>query len=136
MRFDDRGGVIQWRFIEELHKLQAAEGLRLGNKLKAAHIDWTRAKMKVNLAVQALSASVADSIEYCDGDVKLPQFAGSAATVRFIRVVERLLDVLNSRNPLGKGSKAPLRVANKNQWDPFLEEARLYLIRLKDASTG
>lgn len=26
--------------IEELHKLQEKEGLRLGNKLKMAHIQW------------------------------------------------------------------------------------------------
>ena len=133
---DQKGGLIQWKFIAELHKLQAAEGLRLGNKLKGAHIDWTKSKMKMNLAAQTLSASVADAIEFCDKGVRLPQFAGSAATVGFIRIIDRLFDLLNSRNPCAKSQKAPLRTTNMRFWEPFLEDARRYIIRLKDARTG
>ena len=133
---DDTGGIVTWRYIVELHKVQLKEGLRLGNKLKGAHVDWSKAKMKVDLAAQTLSASVADAIECCDRDLKLPQFAGSAATVRFIRIIDRVFDVLNSRNPCANSYKAPLRGSNQNFWEPFLEEARLYLIRLKDAKTG
>ena len=43
--------------------------------------------MKVNLAVQSLSASVADALEYCEGKLKLPQFQGCGPTVKFIRVL-------------------------------------------------
>ena len=57
-------------------KLQDKEGLRLGNKLKLAHIQWRQQKMKVNLAAQALSASLADAIEYCTEVLKLEQFQG------------------------------------------------------------
>ncbi|KAK1899550.1 Centromere protein O [Dissostichus eleginoides] len=32
------GQQIMWKYIEELHKLQEKEGLRLGNKLKMVHI--------------------------------------------------------------------------------------------------
>ena len=60
---DNSGHKIYWHFITELHKLQDKEGLRLGNKLKTAHIEWRQQKMKVNLAAQALSSSVADAIE-------------------------------------------------------------------------
>ena len=56
---------IYWKYIVELQKLQEKEGLHLGNKLKAAHIQWRQQKMKVNLAAQVFSASVADAIEYC-----------------------------------------------------------------------
>ena len=133
---DQSGGIIKWSYIAELHKLQAAEGLRLGNKLRGAHIDWTKAKMKVNLAAQTLSSSVADAIEFCNRDLQLPQFAGSAATVCFIRVIDRLFDMLNSRNPCAMSRKAPLRASNQRFWEPFLEDARLYLIRLKDVHSG
>ena len=61
---DKNNGKILWQYLVELEKLQAAEGLRLGNKLKQAHIKWTQQKMKVNLAAQSLSSSVADAIEY------------------------------------------------------------------------
>ena len=59
---DSEGNVINWRFLEELHKLQDTEGLHLANKLRARHIDWKPQKMKVNLAAQALSSSVADAL--------------------------------------------------------------------------
>ena len=36
---DEHGGVISWKYVDELHKLQSQEGLRLGNKLKRADID-------------------------------------------------------------------------------------------------
>ena len=77
-----------------------------------------------------------DAIEFCDRDLKLPLFAGSSATVEFIRLINRIFDVLNSRNPCARGWKAPLRPSSQTTWEPFLEEARLYLIRLEDAVSG
>ena len=58
--------------------------------------------MKVKLAAQTLSSSVADAIEYFlkEGD---PKFQGANGTIKFIRVVDRLFDLLNSRSPHGKG---------------------------------
>ena len=64
---DKNGNSIEWKCIEELHELQECEDLRLANKLRAAHIDYKPQKMKVNLAVQTLSSSVADALEYCEG---------------------------------------------------------------------
>lgn len=110
---DGEGGEVKWNFIDNLHKLQQAEGLHLGNKLRKAHIEWGKQKMKVNLAAQTLSASVADAIEFADQVLKLPEFTNSAPTVKFIRIFDRLFDILNSRNPFGKGYKSPLRQENK-----------------------
>ena len=62
---DKDDNKVCWKYIIELQKLQDKEGLRLGNKLKLAHIQWQQQKMKVNLAAQSLSSSVADAIEYC-----------------------------------------------------------------------
>ena len=76
--------------------MQQKEGLGLRNKLISAHIAWSKAKTKV---VQTLSASVADAIEFCDKDLKMPQFAGSEVTVHFIRIIERVFGTLNSRDP-------------------------------------
>ena len=130
------GGKILWQYLVHLEKLQNDEGLRLGNKLKKAHIQWKQQKMKVNLAAQSLSSSVADAIEYCATTLKLPQFQGSEATVEFLRLFDHLFDVLNSRNPLAKGYKSPLRVSNKHIWDPFLDEAYKYISGLKQLSGG
>ena len=68
--------------------------------------------MKVNLAAQALSSSVADALEYCEGKLKLPRFQGFGPTVNFIRVFDRLFDVLSSRNPLARNFTTPIRKSN------------------------
>ena len=49
---DAEGNPIKWEYIKELNTLQETEGLRLGNKLKNAHIQWTKQKMKVNIAAK------------------------------------------------------------------------------------
>lgn len=118
---DSSGNKILWQYMENPHKLQDAEGLRLGNKLKTSHIQWRQQKMKVNLAAQTFSSSVADAIDYCTSVLKLKKFEGSAATVKFIRVFDRLFDILNSRNPLGKGFKSAVRIQNKSSWLPFFD---------------
>eukprot|EP00112_Aurelia_sp_Birch-Aquarium-sp1_P019768 Seg4956.1 transcript_id=Seg4956.1/GoldUCD/mRNA.D3Y31 product="DNA transposase THAP9" protein_id=Seg4956.1/GoldUCD/D3Y31 len=131
---DKNGNKIYWQYVEKLPKLQDQEGLRLGNKLKLAHIQWRQQKMKVNLAAQSFSSSVADAMDYCRTTLKLQQFEGSEATVDFIRVIDRLFDILNSRNPCAKGFMSALSVKNKGAWDPFLDKAYDYILCLKDAS--
>ena len=39
---DGNGGNIWWELIEELHKIQDEEWLRLGNRLRGAHIQWAK----------------------------------------------------------------------------------------------
>ncbi len=65
---DKDGKVINWQFLVQLQEFQESEGLRLANKLRSNHINWKLQKMKVNLAAQALSSSVADTLEYCEGN--------------------------------------------------------------------
>ena len=131
---DSDGNEICWKYIVELQKLQDNEGLRLGNKLKLSHIKWEQQKVKVDLAAQAFSPSVADAIEYYTNVLKLPQFQKSNATVKFIRHIDHLFDILNTRNPCAKGYKAALHTNNKGLWLPFLEEASNYIKGLTDVT--
>ncbi|PIK43542.1 putative THAP domain-containing protein 9-like [Apostichopus japonicus] len=128
------GRTVRWQYIEELNKLQRTEGLRLGNKLRNAHMQWKKQKMKVNLAAQVFSASVADAIEFCDKELKLPQFMRCEATIEFLRHIDRAFDVLNSRNPLGNGFKAPMKKTNKDRWEKILHNATTFLMGLKDGA--
>ncbi len=129
---DSDGNTIDWKFIEELHKLQETEGLRLANKLRSAHIDWKPQKMKVNLAAQTLSSSVADALKYCEGKLhEMPQFKGCGPTVKFIRIFDHLFDVLNSRNPKANTFKAPIRKTNYQFVKKFLNDACEYIKGLK-----
>ena len=127
---DEDGDTIEWKYIVKLHELQEQEGLRLANKLRSAHIDWKPQKMKVNLAAQTLSSSVADALEFCEGK-GMPQFKSCGATVKFIRKFDRLFDVVNSRNPRANSFKAPIRKANYEFVKKFLNEASQYIKGLK-----
>lgn len=71
--------------------------------------------MKVNLAAQLFSSSVADALEYCEKELKYPQFSGCLATVHFLRTIDAAFDVLNSHNPFSKGHKAPIKPTTKHR---------------------
>lgn len=47
-------------------------------------------------------------------------------------IIDCLFDLLNSQNPFAKGYKAPLRPSNECFWRPFLQQARTYLLSLRD----
>ena len=131
---DGDGHKTCWEYITALQKLQESEGLRSGNKLKQVHINWWQQKMKVNLAAQTFSASVADAIDYCRDTLKLPEFQGSQETVAFMRTFDHVFDVLNSRNPCAKGYKAPLCKSNQETWAAFLEEVYTYIMGLHNTA--
>jgi hypothetical protein len=116
---DGEGNIIKWKHIEELQKLQEHEGLKLANKLSSNHLKFEKHKMNVRLAAQTLSSSVANAIEFLDSSVKIPEFCDSKGTVKVIRVIDQLFDMLNSRNPLGKGFKTPLKLQTKDMGKKF-----------------
>ena len=86
--------------------------------------------MNVRLAAQTLSSSVADAIEFLDMSMKMSEFQGSQSTVTFIRTLDKLFDMLNSRSPIGKGYKQPLRPNSKDIWENSLKAAAEYLLSL------
>ncbi|CAK9291508.1 unnamed protein product [Gordionus sp. m RMFG-2023] len=58
----NNGVVINWKYIANLHDLQDKEGLRAANKIGRSHIDYHKQIMKVKLAVQVFSSSVAKGL--------------------------------------------------------------------------
>ena len=87
--------------------------------------------MKVKLAAQTLSSSVANAIEFLAENMKMKVFEGSGPTVRFLRIFNNVFDILNTRNLSGRGFKAPLTVENNATWEPYLDTASLYIHSLK-----
>ena len=129
---DDSEIPICWSHITALYHLQKTEGLRLGNKLTSAHIEWPKQKMKVNIAAQTLSSSVADALCYCRNELKINTFSDCSSLIKFNRVFDRLFDALISRNMFAKGQKAAIRKSNVHVWKPILDEARQYIFCLRD----
>ena len=130
---DEDGQKIQWHYFRQLHMPQQEEGLKMGNKLSFNHIKFERYKMIMNvrLAAQTLSSSVADAIEFLDIGMKNRKFQNSSGTVKFVRTIDRLFDMLNSRNHVGRGYKQPLCSTNKVMYEDMLQSTAKYLLSLK-----
>ncbi|KAL4127394.1 hypothetical protein QTP88_011565 [Uroleucon formosanum] len=105
------------------HSLNSAqkeqEGCHLANKLRKNHILFFKQKMKVKLATQLLSQSVADALKFCNDTLKLHQFSNAGATISFIELFNKAFDILNSRSINFIESKKAL--CNEN-----IEEIKLF----------
>ena len=124
--------LIQWCFLEDLNAVQEMLGFSFANKLKKKHITWQKHKMHVNLAVQTLSNSVADAIDFLRDELAHSKFQGSEATTEFIRKIDVMFDLLNSKNPFLKGTKAPVTLTNFSWWSQTCDETCAYLLSLRD----
>jgi len=85
---DNEQGIIDWSFLRRLAKLQDEKSLSLGNSLNVNYIVWQKHKMKVNLAVQTLSSSVANALEFLKDDLQLPKVKGCGPTIQFITKID------------------------------------------------
>lgn len=128
---DPEGRVVSWKYVQLLVELQDNEGLHLGNKLNKSHIHFYKQIMKVKLAAQVMSESVANAIEFCNIELNIDEFKNSAGTVDFIRKINNLFDIMNSRNLKAYTYKKPLSVKNLSYIKPVLDEMMLYLSKLK-----
>lgn len=66
-------------------------------------------------------------------DIGELDFQNAAGTIRFLRKMNNLFDLLNSRNPFGKGCHTPLKSSNRSYWEPILLNSINYLMQLKIA---
>jgi hypothetical protein len=121
------GREIRWGYLESLHSLQTEEGLHLSNRLRTEHIRYHLKKMKVYLATQALSKSVAEAIEFCDQVLKNKNFTDSGATCEFLRIVDRSFDLLNSKFPFDKNK---LSIENEDVWKKEFKSIQDYILQL------
>ena len=87
--------------------------------------------MKVSLAAQTLSQSVADAIWFCCKDLNLEEFKDAEPTVEFIKCFDILFDLLNSKDASGKFSKAPIFAYNELYWRKNLRKCSAYIRSLR-----
>lgn len=93
---DENNNYINYNFIIKLCELQETEGLHLANKLRRQHIHFFKQKMKVKLATQLLSKSVADSLTFCKDKLNIQDFKNCDGTANFITIMNDTFDILNS----------------------------------------
>lgn len=127
------GLKIEWKYIIALHNIQQLLTIRFKNKLNAQCINWQQNKMKVRYAANTLSASVANAIKYLKTE-GMDEFQNCEATVQFIETIDWLFDILNSRNPFGKGFKKPLTRDRLAYLKTIISEKMNYLYNLRNAN--
>lgn len=125
------GGTVEWQYIEKLHDLQLKLKLKIANKLTSAHIDFRKNIMKVRLAAQVLSSSVADALSFLAAE-EVPGFEYCEPTVEYVQAINAVFDFLNSKNPYGKGLKAPIRLKYLMSREDFITKKINYLYDLSD----
>lgn len=96
------GNIISWYYLKELVELQDVQKLHVANKIRRRHVNFYNEKMKVNLAAQTLSNSVADALNFVEYDLKISRFLGASATATFCKNFNDMFDILNSRNLFNK----------------------------------
>lgn len=126
--YTTNGETIKWSYFKNLVNLQNESGLHSATKLRNRHIYYFREKMKVRLAVQTFSTSVANAILFCMNDLKLDNFQGADATIEFCLSINNIFDILNTRNFLSKGTyNKSINKRTKTEIFHYIEESIDYL---------
>jgi hypothetical protein len=127
---DSKNNEIAWQHIVNLYEYQKTQGFTLANKLTKQHILFEKNKMKVKLAVQVLSQSVAKGL-LTMSELKIPSFENVTPTMEYLQMFDALYDIMNSRSLSQKYGKAPLQLKNENNWRLVFEKAVSYICNLK-----
>lgn len=115
---DSPNGNIEWKFFEQLVEIDRNKNFNMTHKLNQNHIQWNRRIMKVDLAVQTLSESTADSMEFLMNNGE--HFANAGATIRFVCFFNNLFDISNSKTEDDSNKfKRALTMQNKEGIETF-----------------
>lgn len=126
--YDSENNEISWSYLENLVNLQISENVNFGNKLTKTHLHFDKMKMNVRLAIQTLSNSSADSIEYLNKVKKNINFCNSESTVEYFRLCNNMIDVMNSkRNHCNDKYKQPISEETINNIETLFEYVRKYI---------
>lgn len=129
----ENGRKIEWRFFESLEKLRVERNFALTHKMNKKHMQWKNAKMSVRLAVQTLSDSVADSMQYLM-DKSIPEFLDASATIKFVRIMNNIFDVMNTKTNNSSSStifKNAINPANQQEVFDYFEDVIEYFKTIK-----
>lgn len=135
--YDHNDEEIKWEYIENLIDLQIAEDINLGNKLTKTHAEYKNRIMNVKIAAQTISNSTANSIQYMDEVMKNEIFKNSKATTYYLRVMNNLFDIMNSKlGHCNNEFKRPLTKETVNKFTAYFQDAKNYIKGLKIEEDG
>ena len=125
--------LVNWNHIVQLHNYQIKNGFKLANKLSKKHIEFKKNSMKVKLATQTISRSVAAALLTMK-DSNDNNFAKVQPTIDYLLCFDELFDVMNSHSLSNQFSKAPLQPKNEKQWNSLFTRCSSYICNLKTTS--
>ncbi|CAK1602483.1 unnamed protein product [Parnassius mnemosyne] len=129
--YDTSGKQIRWQLLINLVKLQENVGLNFANKITPRHIHFRNEIMKVKLATQIMSMSVADALKLCNEILTSSLFVNTEGTTEFITIFNNLFDIFNTISSGLYGLKKPLSIKNDDEIFAYLEKAKQYILGLK-----
>lgn len=131
---------IKWQYFVDLASLSGNEVFGLTHKMNKRHIQFEDRKMHVRTAVETLSKSTADSLQFLNEN-GVDGFAGADTTIKFIRMFDQLWDICDSkriRNDMANKFKSAMNEKNAAEIFEFLIEMKTYILSLnvKSKKTG
>ncbi|XP_032095670.1 DNA transposase THAP9 [Sapajus apella] len=127
-------GIAHWQHLVELVTLEEQE-LSNMERIPSTPANLKNHVLKVNCAAQLFSESVASALEYLLS-LGLPPFQNCIGTIHFLRLINNLFDIFNSRNCYGKGLKGPLLPETYSKINHVLIEAKTIFVTLSDTSNN
>uniref|UniRef100_A0A8C9DQ70 THAP domain containing 9 n=1 Tax=Prolemur simus TaxID=1328070 RepID=A0A8C9DQ70_PROSS len=127
-------GTAHWQHLVELAALEEQELSKM-ERIPRKLANLKNHVLKTNCAAQLFSESVARALEYLLS-LGLPPFQNCIGTVHFLRLINNLFDIFNSRNRHGKGLKGPLLPETYGRINQVLIEAKTIFVTLSDASNN
>lgn len=124
---------IEWKFLELLEQSSRQNSFGLATKINKRHLEFNDRKMHVRTAVETLSSTNANALEFLMKNGN-SDFSGAAATIKFIKMFDRLWDVMNThriRRDTTNVFKSALNQENRDEVFTFLQEAKIYILSLQ-----
>lgn len=124
--------AISWQYLVDLVNHSGRQNLGLTHKMTKRHIQFQDRVMHVRTAVETISNSTADSLQFLK-EKGIKEFLGAGPTIKFLRIHDKLWDVFNSRRI--RSNEIPFKSAiNQNNCAfifEFLLEAKEYILSLR-----
>ncbi|KAM7155727.1 DNA transposase THAP9 isoform 2-T2 [Molossus nigricans] len=127
-------GTAHWQHLVELVALEEQE-LSNMERIPRKLANLKNHILKMNSAAQLFTESVASALE-CLLSLGLPPFQKCIGTIHFLRLINNLFDIFNSRNYYGKGLKGPLMPETFSKINHVLTEAKTIFVTLSDTSNN
>lgn len=116
--YDSERKPIKWVYVERLVRFEGRRNFGSMHKMTQAHVDFHSNIMNVKLAVQTLSASTANAIEFLMKQGH-SEFKGAEPLIKFMRVCNDFFDIFNSTKSTTSSNPLKQKMSEENAQQIF-----------------